>query len=331
VGLLIRSLTDDFRRFGLSVNQNFVFTVETTTDGETFTVPAVSGASYNCNADWGDSSDDDITTYNDPAWTHTYVTAGIYEITISGIFTSMIFDNLGDIVKIKDISNWGNNVWASDQSGAYRGCRNLTSTATDYPDWSSVTDTGSMFNACTSFDGDLSQVDTSNITSTANMFVNADSFNSDLSSWDMSNVTNAVAMFYLCNIFNGDVSTWDVSSLNNTSSMFRGCPNFNQDLSNWITTSLINASLMFENSSSFNQDISGWDVSSLTNASAMLTGSAFDQTNYDLLLVGWEAQAVQNGVTFSAGSAKYGAGAPATARAALIADHSWTITDGGAA
>jgi hypothetical protein len=53
--------------------------------------------------------------------------------------------------------------------------------------------------------------------------------------------------------------------------------------------------------------------------------------NYDSLLTGWEAQAVQNNVNFHGGNAKYSAGAPATARAALIADHTWTITDGGPA
>ena len=329
----ISSLTRlSFVNDSIVVNLNFVFTVETTFDGDMFTVPAVLAGAYNCTVDWGDGSSEDIITWDDPDWTHMYSTIGIYEITISGIFTSMIFNNGGDNLKMRNISNWGNNVLDADQSGAYHGCSNLTCNATDYPDWSNVTTTSSMFNACTSFDGDLSQVDTSNITNTANMFVNADSFNSDLSSWDMSNVTNASAMFYLCNIFNGDVSTWNVSSLSNASSMFRECPIFDQDLSGWVTTSLSSTVFMFSGASSFNQDISSWNVSNLTNASAMFTATSwFSQVNYDLLLPGWEAQAVQNGVIFSAGTAKYGPGAPATARAALIADHSWTITDGGPA
>jgi hypothetical protein len=79
----------------------------------------------------------------------------------------------------------------------------------------------------------------------------------------------------------------------------------------------------------FNRDISSWDITSVTSATAMMNGSAFSTTNYDLLLPAWEAQSVQDTVTAHFGSATYGAGTPATARAALIADHTWTITDGG--
>lgn len=53
-------------------------------------------------------------------------------------------------------------------------------------------------------------------------------------------------------------------------------------------------------------------------------------SDYDALLVRFEATN-SNTVTLNAGGSQYTAGsAAATARAALIADHSWTITDGGA-
>jgi hypothetical protein len=62
----------------------------------------------------------------------------------------------------------------------------------------------------------------------------------------------------------------------------------------------------------------------------MFASSAFSNANYDLLLVAWEAQTEKPNVPFHAGSAKYSAGAPATARAALVAN-GWTITDSGEA
>jgi hypothetical protein len=61
----------------------------------------------------------------------------------------------------------------------------------------------------------------------------------------------------------------------------------------------------------------------------MFTSVTLSTANYDALLIGWEAQAVQNNVVFNGGGSKYSAGA--AARAALIADHSWSITDGGPA
>lgn len=63
---------------------------------------------------------------------------------------------------------------------------------------------------------------------------------------------------------------------------------------------------------------------------AMFTGSGFAQANYELLLAAWAIQSRQPNVTFSAGSAKYGAGAPAANRATIAATP-WTITDGGPA
>jgi len=65
--------------------------------------------------------------------------------------------------------------------------------------------------------------------------------------------------------------------------------------------------------------------------SGMFVNITLSTANYNALLVGWEAQSVQTGVALHGGNSKYTA-APsdaATARAALIADHSWVITDGG--
>ena len=78
------------------------------------------------------------------------------------------------------------------------------------------------------------------------------------------------------------------------------------------------------------QDLGSWDITSVTNMTDMFQSVTISTSNYDAILVGWEAQAVQNNVVFSGGNSTYtSAGAGGTARAALIADHSWTITDGG--
>jgi len=86
---------------------------------------------------------------------------------------------------------------------------------------------------------------------------------------------------------------------------------------------------MFEDATSFDQDLGSWDVTALTDATQMFNGITLTSTNYDGLLVGWEGQAVNNNVNLDGGNSEFNAGAPATARADLIADHTWTIIDGG--
>jgi len=88
---------------------------------------------------------------------------------------------------------------------------------------------------------------------------------------------------------------------------------------------------LFRSCTIFNQDVSHFNIESLTVATDMFEATAFSQTNYDKLLIAWEAQTELANVVFSAGLAKYGSGAPATAKAALEAAPSlWIITDGGA-
>jgi hypothetical protein len=71
------------------------------------------------------------------------------------------------------------------------------------------------------------------------------------------------------------------------------------------------------------------NIAAATSMGGMFSGVTLPTTQYSDLLVNFEAQSVQNNVSFSGGNSQYSAGAAATARAALIADHTWTITDGG--
>ena len=75
------------------------------------------------------------------------------------------------------------------------------------------------------------------------------------------------------------------------------------DLSN-----VTDMSYMFGNATAFDQDIGSWDVTALTNASFMFFGATLSTANYDALLVDWNAQALQNGVTFHGGNSTYCAG-----------------------
>jgi len=89
---------------------------------------------------------------------------------------------------------------------------------------------------------------------------------------------------------------------------------------------------VIHNKEKIDQNIANFDVTALTNATNMFRYITLSTANYDALLIGWEAQAVQDNVIFNGGNSKYTAGgAAAIARQNLIDNHTWTITDGGTA
>lgn len=148
---------------------------------------------------------------------------------------------------------------------------------------------------------------------------------------DLSNVISLDQMFMNGLLTSIDVSSWDVGSIKTMTNMFRGNTSLAAlDVSSWDTNSLTDAGIMFYQCDLLDVDVSAWDITALINAGSMMNLSAFSDANYDLLLVAWEGQTEPADVTFHAGGAKYSAGAPATARAALVSN-GWNITDGGPA
>ena len=142
--------------------------------------------------------------------------------------------------------------------------------------------------------------------------------------------TDLYRFFRGCSNFNGAIGNWDTSSVTNMTQMFNNATLFNQPL-NWDTSSVTDMSFMLSNAILFNQDISNWDINQVTNFSSFMSfTTGLSTTNYDLLLVGWEAQAPTSGININFGGSKYTLGsAAATARASLISTYGWTITDGG--
>ena len=236
-------------------------------------------------------------------------------------------------------------------------------------DWNTtgVTDMSNAFkvqnNVTSGFNEDISAWDTSNVTTMRSMFQSQTSFNQDIGSWDVSSVTDIYAMFFGATPFNQDIGTWDVSSVTDMEAMF-AATSFNQDIGSWDVSNVIMMRGVFYQAASFNQDISAWNVGSATDMSSMFYaatyfnqdiggwaignvssfGNTFKNTslntiNYDIILIGWEATlqaSFPNGTGYSKtpsasfGNTKYtGGGSTATARASLVSNFNWTITDGG--
>jgi len=224
-------------------------------------------------------------------------------------------------------------------------------------DVSNATNMSGMFSGASSFNQDISSWVVSNVTNMVSMFLGG-TFNQRIDNWDVSSVEFMTSMFGLNTVYNQPLNAWTLTSLTNTSDMFRGASsfsrninswsmnlvtdtsgmfkdatNYNQNMNFWDIRNVTNMSGMLENATSFNRDIGGWKPNSLTNATDMFNGAtAFSTTNYDLLLIGWSAESIQSGVTFSGGTTQYSAGTAATARGVLTgAPNNWTITDGGQA
>ncbi|OIQ28484.1 MAG: hypothetical protein BM564_08765, partial [Bacteroidetes bacterium MedPE-SWsnd-G2] len=253
----------------------FITTWQTTTANESITIPTT-GVGYNYNVDWGDGN---MTTGENGDATHNYSTAGIYQVTITGFFPRINFNNAPSSQKILSVDQWGCNPWIS-MNYAFASCSNLVNNATDTPNLSDVTDMSFMFQNCTSLGGGTGNWDwsTGNINSMRQAFDNATNFNKDIGSWDTSNVTDVYAMFSNATSFNQDIGNWDVSSVINMGAMFYYASSFNQNIGSWNTSNVTTLTQTFNGASVFNQDIGGWNVSNVTSMSlAFAEASVFNQ------------------------------------------------------
>lgn len=317
----------------------FITQWQTTAPLETITLPLVTGFNYDFLVSWGDGSFSEITAFDDPDITHTYVTAGTYDVKITGVCETWSFNNLGDKDKIFDILNWGNVGFTSCEA-MFHGCSNLTniSATTNPAAFALVTTFEEMFHDC----ANLINVDTtgwvSSVATNLNLFFRIDGnlvSVGDTGTWDVSNVTTAKQIFQSCTLLLVvNVTTWNTGKLENIFTMMSGCTSVSIiDVSNWNTPVLQDIRSAFQNTSGvFRFEVSNWDWSSVTLSALVFSGSGFSQIDYDPLLISLDSQTLNSAVTFHAGGAKFGAGAPATARASIVGPpDNWVITDGGPA
>ena len=269
------------------------------------TIPTYPGETYNYSVDWGDGSSDSGVTGN---ITHTYANPGTYQVSISGKFPRIYFNNgfdsfIGDDDKIISIDQWGSNIWRSMQN-AFAGCFNLDLVAEDVPNLSEVSDMRFMFMRCPSLvaNSTIGEWNLSNVTTMRSLFEQATSFNRYIGDWDVSKVTNIAAMFQKALTFNQDISKWDVSNVENMSVTFASANSFNHNISNWDVSNVRILHGTFANTDSFNQDLSDWNVSSVIDMRSLFSGAtSFDQdlSNWDVSKVTSMVNIFANAVSFN--------------------------------
>ena len=72
----------------------FKFSVDTSKAGsanDTFVLPLVTSGTYDFEVDWGDSTTDTITSWNQSEKTHVYSASGIYTIECTGTLEQFVF------------------------------------------------------------------------------------------------------------------------------------------------------------------------------------------------------------------------------------------------
>jgi surface protein len=283
--------TPAFLPFIFTINTSNLSTGSTTTNQ--FKIPTINTGSYDFTVDWGDSSSNNISTWNDLNLTHTYPGAGIYEIKITGDIIGFIFNGTGDRLKMLNISQWGNVIFTPQtgaNGGAFRSCSNLNISATDAPNFIPGNHIG-FFSFCSSliFNASINNWDVSPITSFSTFFNAATNFNQPIGNWDVSNANNFVSMFLTATNFNQPIGNWNVSNATLLTNTFNQANNFNQDLSNWDVSKVTNFQGTFR-STAFNNlgnpNISNWDVSKV-QVWGVVNGGCFASCPFNQPIGAW--------------------------------------------
>ena len=113
----------------------FIITIKTDNPGSSgddeFTLPWT--GTYD--VDWGDGISD---TGLVDTQTHTYASAGTYDVAVTATTGRISFNNSDDKDKLLDIQQWGTCAW-TEMDAAFYGCNSLTVvSASDAPNLSSV-------------------------------------------------------------------------------------------------------------------------------------------------------------------------------------------------
>jgi len=286
-------------------NNDFIATWTVSSDGDTITLPLLSGGTYSGTIDWGDASTSSLSYANR---THTFASAGTKTVTLIGTIDGFKFDNGGDKTKFLDVSNWGNLKITTNR--AFFGCTNFTISATDAPIVTSTNGDYWFYNCHALGTPDLSGWDVStitryqhtfratglnpiltgwfhsNVTTVQKAFLNNSSWNRSLDGQDFSGVTDAYEFMRGCSGFNSSVANLSFGTNANLYGMFQSCTAFTgTGLDSWNTSNVSSFNRTFSACANMNGDISGFNTSNATNFTYMLNqcdGFRGAMTNWDI-------------------------------------------------
>ena len=152
---------------------------------------------------------------------------------------------------------------------------------------------------------------------------------------DFSNCTDFSFAFYNCtSLNNANLTNLDFSNCTTFyRTFFTNTSWTTLDISNWTLNSISNINMNETFRLCGTRNIVGldtWNIEKVNNFVSFMTSSKITTVEYDKLLISWDGQDAVNSLAVNFGTSQYTlASASATARAGLIANDLWTITDGG--
>ena len=307
----------------------FKITVDTTKAGsaaDTFVLPNYSSGTYDYYVDWGDGgAEEHITTAGNHS--HTYAAGGSYQVKIRGTMPQIYFNGGGDCAKLTTIDNWGNIAWSS-MYAAFYGCSNMTGNYTDAPNLFAVANMYSMFRDCSSFNQSVSNFNTAKVTSMRSMFRGCSSFNQSVSNFNIAAVTDISFMFLGCNInaagtttnYDATLVAWAAQDAPNSLNFNGGASKYGEGLVENGTTDGAAANKLIQSGQNFLTTVAVGDVVYNTTDGTYALVTAIDSDTQLSISADIMANAEVYRIQHSAA---------AKARASLILNDLWTITDGG--
>ena len=239
----------------------FEFRVTIPSNGYTLSLPYNGIGTYSGTIDFGDGSASVTNSFANRS--HTYATAGDYNIKIDGECSRFQYQSHPDRLLVKEILSWG--IYSFDVIN---------------------------FNGCKNFIGGANCLDVINLNTTNlfQLFYDCENMVSIqfMENWDVSNITLFFAMFYDNKLFNQNLTGWDTSSATDLSDLFRNAAIYNQPVNSFDVSNVTSLRQTFT-ASSFNQSLSSWDVSNV-----LTLQTTFYQSDFNQPINNWNVSSVTN-------------------------------------
>ena len=232
-------------------------TVGSFTNSVQLKLPLVNGGTYNFTVNWGDGSEDVITTWNAACTTHTYATGGQKTTTINtnGVVRGWTFNQADqDTTKLETIAVWGP-IELTAGTSAFNGCSNLKVTATDAPTINTTT-FNSLFRDCVSLNSiNLTYWNTAGVTSFSHLFRGCSTLTT-ITGFENLNTTSLnrlISTFQDCEVLNSvTLTSLNTNLVTNVSFCFSECRALNANVNSWNTANVTNFGSCFYNNNVFN-------------------------------------------------------------------------------